>query len=244
MFILPRKDHFTIRKPIIELSGLGLILSVITIILLAIQQTNQIPSDLSQTLGAGPLPLSFAPNHGQAHEGVLYQAQSFGGSLQFYSHQLKWSLPVQWQGQTSVSAPLQLRFLGTQEAPQVTAGKELPGIVNYLIGDNPANWLSNIPTYEEIVYKGLYPGIDLYYSGEQAVGGQWSLKGTYIVAPGADPNQIHWQYQGVSSIELDQATGDLLISMSSDKDHTLVEGAPKSWRWCKLFSVISTTQKG
>jgi len=60
-----------------------------------------------------------------------------------------------------------------------------PGIVNYFIGNDPANWHANIPTYGNIFYERLYPGIDLLYIGNEGI-----LKGTYVVAPGANPGDI------------------------------------------------------
>jgi PKD repeat protein len=231
MSILPQMQQSTISKRIIQLSGLGLILLTISIILVVTRQNALVSGDLSHTLSRDHLPLAFTPNHGQAYEEVRFQARSFAGTLQFFPHRVVWSLPSEWQGETSTSTSLQLQFLGTQAAPEISSGNQLPGTVNYLIGDNPANWLRNIPTYEDIIYEGLYPGIDLHYSGEQAVDGGWSLKGTYTVAPGADPSQIHWHYQGASSIELDEATGNLVIAISGGKDHALVEGAPESWQY-------------
>jgi hypothetical protein len=229
MFIIAQKPQFSFTKRNF-ISGLVLTLLALTIILAATKPFRLTSDALSPSFTTNTLPLAFVPNYGQAHEDILFQAQSFGGSLQFSLHQIQWSLPGVSQGQTAAFPHLQLQFQGTQGAQKITVGKQLPGIINYLIGDNPASWLRNIPTYEYIVYQQLYPGIDLHYTGEQAVSGQWSLKGTYTIAPGADPNQIQWNYRGATSVQLDVATGNLLIALSSNKDHALAERAPMSWQ--------------
>ena len=41
----------------------------------------------------------------------------------------------------------------------------------------------------------LYPGIDLRYDGAQS-----TLKGTYTLAPQADPSRIRWHYEGATIV--------------------------------------------
>ena len=43
----------------------------------------------------------------------------------------------------------------------------LPGIVNYLLGNNPAMWHTNIRTFAQVRYHAIYPGVDLLYDGAQ-----------------------------------------------------------------------------
>ena len=42
-----------------------------------------------------------------------------------------------------------------------------PGTVNYLIGNDPANWHTGIATYDRVAYASVYPGIDLVYYGRE-----------------------------------------------------------------------------
>jgi N-acetylneuraminic acid mutarotase len=109
---------------------------------------------------------------------------------------------------------------------------EMPGKVNYLIGKDAANWHTNLPTYGEISYTALYPGINLLYSG---TGGQ--LKGTYTLSPNANPDLIRWRYAGAGNTTVD-AAGNLQITVphsSSIVDRpssmiTLTEHAPQAWQ--------------
>jgi hypothetical protein len=67
-----------------------------------------------------------------------------------------------------------------------TGENELPGKVNYFLGNDPKKWRTNVPTYAQVWYRNVYPGIDLVYHGNQA--GQ--LEYDFLVAPSADPGAI------------------------------------------------------
>ena len=40
----------------------------------------------------------------------------------------------------------------------------LPGVYNYLIGDDPSGWSTGVLRYSRVVYEDLYDGIDLLFS--------------------------------------------------------------------------------
>src|SRR4029078_5271368 len=95
--------------------------------------------------------------------------------------------------------------------------------VNYFIGDDAAKWQTDLPVYSGINYDGLYTGVTLKYEGAQGL-----LKGTYMVATGADPDQIRWQYTGAARPRLD-ASGNLLVG-GQDSSALLTEQAPVAWQ--------------
>ena len=72
------------------------------------------------------------------------------------------------------------------------------GVVSYFKG-KPEDWQAGIPTYSRIVYRDLWPGIDLAYSGTSN-----RLKYEFIVHPGADPAQVRLAYRGVDGISVDE----------------------------------------
>jgi hypothetical protein len=103
------------------------------------------------------------------------------------------------------------------------SGREiLAGKVNYLTGNDPSKWRTNLPTYADVVYSGLYSGVDLVYEGTAKY-----LKGTYHVAQGADPGNIRWRYEGARAIELD-GDGNLRITVQAGLE--LTEQAPVAWQ--------------
>src|SRR5439155_646519 len=90
-------------------------------------------------------------------------------------------------------------------APLVSGLEELPGRANYFIGNDPAQWRTNVPTYAKVHYREVYPGIDLVYYGNQR-----QLEYDFIVAPGADPQSIVLDFQGADRVEVN-AKGELVL---------------------------------
>ena len=57
-----------------------------------------------------------------------------------------------------------MTLAGANPKATVTGLDELPGKVNYFIGNDPEKWKTNIPTYQAVVvYQEVYPGIDLKF---------------------------------------------------------------------------------
>jgi hypothetical protein len=79
--------------------------------------------------------------------------------------------------------------------------------VNYLLGDDPARWSTNVATYARVKYEGVYPGIDLIYYGNQR-----QLEYDFVVSPGADPKAIALSFEGSDTVTVD-AAGDLVLHM-------------------------------
>jgi hypothetical protein len=98
-------------------------------------------------------------------------------------------------------------MIGANAAPQVEGQDELPGKVNYFIGNDPEKWLRNVPTYRKVYYKNVYPGIDVVYYGNQR-----ELEYDFVVAPGANPKAIKFTVEGADKIRLDK-TGNLLLNL-------------------------------
>ena len=95
-------------------------------------------------------------------------------------------------------ATLRLQFVGTdKQAPQPLGRDRLAAKTHYFLGNNPTEWRTDVPHYGQVVYESLYPGIDLVYYGR---GGQ--LEYDLVVAPGANPDAIELQFQGIDQITL------------------------------------------
>ncbi len=123
---------------------------------------------------------------------------------------------------TIVNSPavLRLKLLGANPSAKVSGLDELRGKNNYLLGNDPKKWRTNVPNYTKVKYQNVYPGIDLIYYGDQS-----HLEFDFVVAPGADPKAIRLGLYGLvgaarrvdqngrgsaSPLQID-STGDLLI---------------------------------
>jgi hypothetical protein len=102
-------------------------------------------------------------------------------------------------------AVLRMKLVGSNPKAKVIALDELPGKSNYFLGNDPQKWRTNVPTYAKVKCKGVYPGIDLVYYGNQR-----QLEYDFVVSPGADPRVIALSIDGADKMEID-AQGDLLL---------------------------------
>ncbi|WP_187320188.1 gliding motility-associated C-terminal domain-containing protein [Hymenobacter citatus] len=117
---------------------------------------------------------------------------------------------------------LRVRFAGA--SPQVQLrGEEVTGEVrNYMHGADPTHWASKVPSFRQVRYQQLWPGIDVHFY-ENA---QQQLEYDFEVAPRADATVIQLRYEGADALRL-RADGALLIQTSVG---TLTELAPQAWQ--------------
>ncbi len=101
---------------------------------------------------------------------------------------------------------IRIELLGAAPAQRIEAGDPLPGRVNYLLGNNPAGWHTDIPTYQAVTQHGVWPGIDLIYYGDT----DRRIESDFVVAPGADPRLIRFAVRGNDSLAIDR-DGNLVI---------------------------------
>ncbi len=92
----------------------------------------------------------------------------------------------------TTTSVLRMRLVGANAAAKTVGQEELPGKVNYFLGNDPKKWRTNVPTYAQVKYQDIYPSIDLVYYGNE--GGQ--LEYDFVVAPGADPGAIRFALSG------------------------------------------------
>ena len=167
----------------------------------------------------GKLPLHFEANRGQTHEDVRFLARGPGFSLFLTptgaaltlikpeSLARKPAARSRAESRKPVTGSvLRMSFAGANPAARVAGLEELPGKANYFIGNDPAKWRTNVPTYAKVHYREVYPGIDLVYYGKQR-----QLEYDFVVRPGADPGAIALRFAGADKVEVDDVQGDLVI---------------------------------
>ena len=100
-----------------------------------------------------------------------------------------------------------MRLSGGNHVRGLTGMDELPGKSNYFIGNDPSQWHTGVANYSRVAEKGVYPGIDLVYHGNQG-----QLEYDFDVAPQADPGRIRVALEGAQGLRLD-SQGDLLVKV-------------------------------
>lgn len=91
----------------------------------------------------------------------------------------------------------QVQFVGASDNPEIVPDKVLPGASNYIIGNDRSKWASNVKTYQAVLYKNVYPHIDVRYYSENG-----HLKYDLIVNPGGNVNDIAMRYDGADKISI------------------------------------------
>src|SRR5215212_4211733 len=166
----------------------------------------------------GKLPLSFVPNEGQTDKAVRYYAQGAGYGFFFTEGGAMLSFA---EGKGRGGHALALNFLGANPHATLTARQRLPGKVNYLVGDEPTEWQKGLATHAELLYGGLWPGIDMTVRGE---GG--NLKYEFHLKPGASVEDVRLGYRGAEGLSVG-ASGELLVRTSLG---VLKDAAPVSYQ--------------
>jgi hypothetical protein len=201
---------------------------------------NKANSAVKSRLAAsyGKLPLSFELNAGQTDASVRFLSRGPGYAFFLTGNEAVLSLEKRSYPQTktpglaglfdrprspkTISPPAAFRMglAGANPNATVTGLDELPGKSNYFIGNDPAKWRTNVPTYAKVKYQNVYRGIDLVYYGNPQL-----LEYDFLVAPGADPNAISLDVAEIRAssdggrrapLRID-ANGDLAIQAGEDE---------------------------
>jgi hypothetical protein len=157
------------------------------------------------------LPLAFEPNVGQTDPRVRYVARGRGYALYLTSHE---DVLVLARGTGDPKTPISseqmvVRFKHGGEAlrGRLAAAERLAGRNNYLLGKDPEKWHTNVATYARVARRGVSPGVDVVYSGRQG-----EVAFGFEFAPGATPDPVHLEVEGVDDMFVGEG-GDLVLSV-------------------------------
>ncbi|HEV2906103.1 MAG TPA: hypothetical protein VGZ50_02140, partial [Actinomycetota bacterium] len=168
----------------------------------------------------GDLPLAFVPNAGQTDALVRFSAQTVGAQFHFTETEAVFAFDKVTTDKDRGVA-LGLGFLGANPRTRIEGQGLLTGKVNYLIGNDPKEWHTNLPTYGQVVYRDLWPGVDMVFRGDAS-----RLKYEFLVRPGARVADIQLAYRGADRLSLNKA-GQLLIGTPAG---TLTDVRPVSYQ--------------
>jgi len=145
-------------------------------------------------------PLSFEPNRGQTEKQV-----------DFIAHGLKYDLFLSHAGAVMVfgGSVVGMKPVGANASSRGQLIDQLPGKSNYFIGNDPAKWRTNVPTYLKVRYANVYKGVDLSYYGNQR-----QLEYDFVVQPGADPSAISLEFESAGQPSLTR-NGQLVLHTSA-----------------------------
>lgn len=179
-------------------------------VLLADAAARQPEAKAEERTTALQVPLRFEPNRGQTSTEVKFLARADHATLLVKPHGIQVRM-----GDTSA---LQMEFVGAGYSTHLEGNEPTNGRAHYYLGTDPSSWLRDIPLYQVVRARDLYPGIDLlYYGGSlDPSGGRPLLEYDLVVQPGADPDRIHILLRGLDAAEL-LPNGDLEIRLDEGK---------------------------
>jgi hypothetical protein len=190
--------------------------------------SNEQRSRVRASLAA--LPLAFEANQGQSDPQVKYMAKGNGYRLFLTSDEAVFAVRSSSRPATDhlspkfatmmrghhaaapreeKSAAIRMQFVGGNSHAQVTAGREMPGVINYYIGNDRSKWHEGVKQYSAVTYHEVYPGVNVAFHGERQ-----QLEFDFIVAPGASAASIDLGFKGASRVATD-ATGNLVFSSAA-----------------------------
>ncbi|HEV2341778.1 MAG TPA: choice-of-anchor D domain-containing protein [Candidatus Acidoferrales bacterium] len=98
-----------------------------------------------------------------------------------------------------------LQFVGASGKAAVSGENELPGKTNYLLGNDPRHWHTDVPHFSAVSYSEIYPGVDA-----RLYGGSLGLEYDLSLSPGADYQNIILRAANADRLRLD-TRGNLLV---------------------------------
>ncbi len=177
----------------------------------------------------GKLPMSFEANEGQKSPDVKFYSHGPGYELFLANQEAVMALHRMPAGSKLASlrtmnpaqraatlrsdrvSLVRMKLDGSNPNAQIAGQTQLPGKVNYFIGNDPKKWHTDIPSFASVKYSAVYPGVDLLYYGNQS-----RLEYDFVVAPGADPKQIAFNVDGAKSVRIDKHGNLVLTTAAGD----------------------------
>ncbi len=183
-------------------------------------------------------PLSFEENRGQIDASARFFARRDGYNLLLTpteaililagSGQIADSMKVRKELRDTKtlrrSAPskLRLKFVGGNTLSGMEGLEELPGRANYLTGSDPSRWQINVPIYRKVLCRGIYPGIDLVYYGND----QRLPEYDFVLKPRAAVDSIRMEFDGATVLQTGRS-GSLSLRIGSRQ---LRQNAPRAYQ--------------
>ncbi|MBI3909560.1 MAG: SBBP repeat-containing protein [Armatimonadetes bacterium] len=158
----------------------------------------------------GRMPLSFIENCGQLDPHVAYYVQGRDKSLYFTSRGITFGLAGprgerrrqrrrNEQPAARTGWAVRLDFVGARPDARPRGQMRTSTVVSYFRGPRE-EWQTGLRSFSSIIYKDLWPGIDLVCRGTMD-----RLKYEFVVRPGADPQRVRLAYRGATGVRLNPA---------------------------------------
>ena len=180
-------------------------------------KTENINSKLAYNVNFGDIPLYFIQNRGQYNKKALFYARTSKYFIWITKKGLIFdSVRKNKEDKTQNSKLIKrdvsrLLFKGANKSPEIVPIDTTKYRVNYFTGKDKSKWKTGISTSKAVVYKNIYPYIDLKVYGKEK-----QIEYDWIVKPGGNPEKIEFEYKNVKGTEIDK-NGNIVIKTEFGK---------------------------
>jgi hypothetical protein len=154
----------------------------------------------SELAGSPELPFSFVENRGQARPEIRFTGQGPGFKAWFEAK----SIVFQKGG-----ASTRMTFVGGADRPVIVPTNPMGATINYFLGNQPDQWITDLKSYRSLRYRNVWRGIDVVYRADGP-----RTKTEYLVAPGASVKAIRLRFDGEVEV---QPNGSLVVTGDEGK---------------------------
>jgi gliding motility-associated-like protein len=148
----------------------------------------------------------------------LLRAQDF--SAGFFKDRIIYKFQTKNNGKAEINS-LQVNFIDVSSDVELKGSNELTAKSNFIIGNDPLKWATDLSNFQTITYDKAYKNIDLVYHSTGS-----SIKCDFMVHPGGNISDIKFRYEGISSLKKDKS-GNLIIKT---KNRNFNESIPAAYQ--------------
>ena len=166
---------------------------------------------LSLLVNAQNSNLRFEKNKGQWNDSVFYKAEFTQGKVFLLQNKIniivfdsnnRYFHPHGDKENTNLKEKYSIFSIQPYKAEckEIVSDTKLNGYTNYFLGNDKQKWQSNVPSYQTVIYKNVYPNVDWEISSENK-----SLKHSYIIHPNGQSEIITTLYKGIKNLYASKA---------------------------------------
>ncbi|MHC4320207.1 MAG: DUF7948 domain-containing protein, partial [Planctomycetota bacterium] len=149
--------------------------------------------------------MAFVPNEGQWDTPARFVAHRGPMVARLEKDAIVLQLATRHENGQGKGVVVRLAFEGAAEDVAITGQQRQPGRYNFFLSSDRSQWRTDVPAYGQVLYRGLYDGVDLRVRDEAG-----RLEYDLVLAPGADLSQVTVRGEGIDGLDID-AEGSLVM---------------------------------
>ncbi len=174
-----------------------------------VNQTNKVIKSINN------LPLYFVENRGQLNEHVKYHLKIPNGNVCFTAEEIVYQFlhrgakgknreerlmrKEKEKGEEIKVENIRVRYVGMNEKVKVEGMDESQAKYSYFRGKNPQKWVKGARAFNKLIYRELYPNIDLIVYGNGM-----RIKNEYRIRVGGKVEKIKLRYEGIKQLRVNE----------------------------------------